>query len=330
MEKLVEITRGALSEKTIRGSIVVLDEQGNVSRGLGDIHFVTYMRSAAKPLQATPAVESGAIDAFGINLQELAIMCGSHIGEQEHVETILSILHKLGLQEQDLTLGADLSLSRTLREQRLAAGIPPRKVYNNCSGKHACMLTLCRFYNWPTAAYQAPQHPVQQLILSVVAEYAQLPKEKIIIGVDGCGVPVFGMPLSHMAKAYYHLVHPQNLPEQRGQAASRITRAMGAFPEMVAGRGCFCSELMRITQGRIIGKLGSDGIYCCAVINGPAIAVKVEDGNMDVLPLIMVTALRQLGWLKDEEAAALAHFTKMDNINCQNEKVGEAKAVFSL
>ncbi|MCR4962757.1 MAG: asparaginase [Firmicutes bacterium] len=330
MEKLVEITRGVLSEKTIRGSIVVLDEQGEIERDLGDVHFLTYMRSAAKPLQATPAVESGAVDAFGIDGRELAVMCGSHIGEEEHVAAVLSILRKLGLKEEDLTLGADLSLSRALREQRLAEGIASRKAFNNCSGKHACMLALCRFYGWPTAAYQAPQHPVQQLILSVVAEYAQLPKEDIIVGVDGCGVPVFGMPLSHMAKAYYRLAHPQTLPERRGQAAARITRAMGAYPTMVAGRGRFCSELMRVTQGRIIGKLGADGIYCSAVLNGPALALKVEDGNMEVLPLIMVTALRQLGWLKAEEAAALAHFAAMDNINCQNEKVGEAKAVFSL
>ncbi len=330
MEVLVEISRGPITEMVIRGAIVVLDQQGKQTFGISDPNYVTFMRSAAKPLQATAAVESGAIDAFGIDQRELAIMCGSHLGEDAHLETILSILDKLGLQESDLTLGADLSLNKALREQRLAQGVAPRKAYNNCSGKHCCMLTLCRFRDWPVADYQQLSHPVQQVIRKTVAEYAELTPEQLIIGVDGCGVPVFGMPLLHMAKAYHHLVHPETLSPGRGEAAARLTAAMGAYPQMVSGTGQFCTELMRVTKGRVIGKLGADGVYCSAVLNGPALALKIEDGNVGVIPLVMVQALAQLGWLTPEETAELAHFGHMDNINCQQDKVGEAKAVFHL
>ncbi|MEG1997705.1 MAG: asparaginase, partial [Clostridiales bacterium] len=259
-----------------------------------------------------------------------ALMCGSHLGEDFHLRTVLSILAKIGLQESDLTLGADLSLSKALREQRLADHVAPRKAYNNCSGKHACMLTICQFKSWPYDAYQEPIHPVQRLIFTTVAEYAGLAQEDIVIGVDGCGVPVFGMPLLNMAKAYHKLVHPELLSAARGAAAVRLTAAMGKYPQMVSGTGQFCTELMRVTKGRIIGKLGADGVYCSAVLNGPSLALKIEDGNVAVIPLVMVTALQQLGWLKKNELQELAHFTVMNNINCQKDQVGRSKAVFQL
>lgn len=330
-EIMIEVTRGSLVENIIRGHVAVVESGGRLAAHVGDADYLTYMRSTAKPLQASAAIECGAIDFFAISEDELAIMCGSHTGDAYHVAALESILAKIGVKESDYTLGEDYSLSPDLKLKRIAERQPSRKIYNNCSGKHACMLTLCRYKGWDYQAYQQPEHPVQQLIKETVAGYAEVAPESIIVGVDGCGVPVFAMPLSCMARAYYNLAHPQRFPEPRQAAARRLTAAMTAYPQMVAGWGQFCTELMRATQGRIIGKLGADGVYCAAVLSGDlAFALKIEDGNTAMLPLAAMRVLSELDLLTKTESAALAAFSRFDNLNCQKDKVGEARAVFHL
>ena len=330
-EILIETSRGELVENIVRGDVAVVGKEGQLIAHLGNPQYFTYMRSTAKPLQASAAVESGAIDFFGINEDELAIMCGSHIGDDYHVLVLESILNKIGLDENSLTLGADLSFSNELKFKRIAENVAPRKLYNNCSGKHAAMLTICRYMGWDYSAYQHPDHPVQILIKKTVAAYAQVPVEELVIGVDGCGVPVFAMPLSKMALAYHYLANSHKLPSKRKEAARRITSAMVAYPQMVAGYGHFCTELMRATAGRIIGKLGADGVYCAAVINGDiAISLKIEDGNGIMLAPAMMRILNQLDLLNKSEQAKLAKFEIIDNYNCQNDKVGETRAIFEL
>ena len=330
-EVLLEVTRGALAENLLRGNIAVLGRDGQLLAWAGDPDYVSYLRSAAKPLQASAAVEAGAIDYFGITQEELAVMCGSHIGADYHVRAVESILNKIGLTEEAFTLGPDLSLSKTLREQRLIEQTVPRKIFNNCSGKHSCMLALCRYFGYDYSAYQKLDHPVQRLILATVAGYANLPEQEIIVGVDGCGVPVFAMPLRHMALAYLNLCNPEQLIGERAAAARLITAAMGAHPEMIAGHGHFCTELMKATQGRIIGKLGADGVYCCAPVGGGiALALKMEDGNVQALAPVMISALTQLELLKPEEQQALSSFALFDNYNCQHDRVGQWRPVFTL
>lgn len=331
-ELLVEVTRGPLVENVHYGSLAVVDGTGKVVAYAGDPHYLSYMRSAAKPLQASAALESGAIDRFGISEAELAVMCGSHIGDSYHVEAVSGILRKIGLTEDAFTLGPDLSMSHRLREQRLAEGVAASCVFNNCSGKHACMLALCRDKGWDIRDYQRPDHPVQQLIRATVAAYSEMPADDIVIGVDGCGVPVFAMPLDHMARAYYNLANPaEKLPPTRAAAARRITAAMTRHPEMVAGHGMFCTALMTATKGRIVGKLGADAVYCCAPVDGElGIALKITSGNTAMLAPVMVRALTQLDLLSREEQAELTRFASFDNFNCQKDKVGATHAVFDL
>lgn len=331
-ELLVEVTRGPLVENVHYGSIAVVDTSGKVIAYAGDPHFVSYMRSSAKPLQASAALEAGTIDRYGISERELAVMCASHIGDTYHVEAVSAILEKIGLTEDAFTLGPVLSMSGKLRDERLAAGVAPRRIYNNCSGKHSCMLALCQDKGWDIRDYQRLDHPVQQLIRATVAAYCEMQPDEIIVGVDGCGVPVFAMPLDHMALSYCNLTNPeQKLPPQRAAAARRITRAMGANPEMIAGFGMFCTSLISATHGRIIGKLGADAVYCCAPVDGGlGIALKITSGNAAMLAPVMVRALKQLDLLSRAEQDELAHFAAFDNYNCQKDKVGETRAVFDL
>lgn len=311
-EILVRATRGMIVENMYRGSVVMIDGDGRVKAYCGDSYQVSYLRSAAKPLMATALVESGAAKSFALTPAELAIACGSHIGADEHVRTVLSILHKLGLTEEDLTIG-------------------PESARHNCSGKHAAMLALCRHMGWDIKDYYAREHPVQQYLLQTVADFCGLPAGDIIIGVDGCGVPVHGMPLYNMALAYYNLCNNEQLAGKRREAAAHVLDAMAAHPQMVAGDGHFCTELIRLTKGRVIGKLGADGIYCAAEREGKwALAIKIEDGSIPVIPAVVIRAFRQMNILAEEEHQALRHFAIREIKNCRGEKVGAVKAAFHL
>ncbi len=329
-EVLLHIYRGTLAENIIRGDIVVTDRQGQLMSGCGDIQKLTYMRSAAKPIQALVGVEAGVLEAYNIGQEELAIFCASHNGQSFHVAAVRSVLAKIGLREQNLLCGADYSFNPQIRAKMIEEGLAKSPLFNNCSGKHALMLAVCQKMGWSIDDYYLPEHPLQQAILAKVAFYAGLDKEQITIGVDGCGVPVFALPLINMAKAYAKLVNQHALSPREATAAKKIISAMAAYPHMIAGSGEFCTALMEVTKGRIIGKKGSDGVYCSACANGPAIAVKIEDGNMRALAPVMMSIYKQLQLLTKEEEQALSLFASWDNVNCRGQVVGSVKAVFSL
>lgn len=330
-EILVKVSRGPLVENIIRGDIIVLGPSGRMLVHCGDGQKVSYMRSAAKPLQAASAVERGIMEAFSLTPEELSVMCGSHNGEDFHVRVIASILQKIGLDESYLQCGTDYSINHAIREKRIAMGVEKRSIYNNCSGKHAAMLALCVKEGFDVRNYYLPDHPVQRIILRGVSEYTGIAEKDIVTGVDGCGVPVFAVPLCNMALAYMRLANPDLLPEHKQAAASAITAAMTAYPLMVAGTGDFSTSLMEATRGRIIGKMGADGVYCSAVLGGEvALALKIEDGNMAALAPVVLQAYRALGALSDQEYRSLEHFAVREVFNCLGEKVGEIKADFAL
>jgi L-asparaginase II len=330
-EILVQSSRNMIIENLYRGSVVVIGAEGRIKAFCGDSHQITYMRSAAKPLMATVLVESGAAQALSLSEAELAITCGSHIGAPEHAEIVTGILNKLGLKKDDLILAPDLSLDTKLREKRLADHVQPRKIFHNCSGKHAGMLALCRYSGFDIADYQAKEHPVQKMLLYAVADFCGLYSADIMLGVVGCGVPVYGLPLYNMALGYYNLCNNEQLAGARGKAARTVLAAMSAHPSMVAGEGHFCTDLIRNTKGRIIGKLGADGVYCAAEREGSwAMAIKIEDGNVAVIPAVVIRAFRQMNILSEEEHQSLRHFAVRDILNCRGEKVGETKAAFHM
>lgn len=329
-EVLLHIDRGSLTENIIRGDIAVVGQHGHLIAGCGDNQKLAYMRSAAKPIQALVGVKAGVLEAYDINQGELAIFCASHNGQPFHVAAVRSVLTKIGLSEQNLLCGAAYSLNPHIRAKMIEEGLAKSPLFNNCSGKHVLMLAACQKMGWGIEDYYLPEHPLQQAILAKVAFYADLDQEQITIGVDGCGVPVFAMPLINMAKSYATLINQQILPPAEAAAAKKIIDAMAAYPHMIAGSGEFCTVLMQVTKGRIIGKKGSDGVYCSACVGGPAIAVKIEDGNMRALAPVMMNIYKQLQLLTKEEEQALSSFVSWDNINCRGQVVGSTKTVFSL
>ena len=331
---LVELSRGGLGESLHRGAVVACAPDGKRIKGLGHPAMPTFLRSAAKPLQALAVVESGAHERFGLTPAELACMCGSLNGEDFQVEAVRGILGKAGLSEDLLACGVHPPSHRPTAQAMAQRGEKPKPVHNNCAGKHAAMLALCAHLGFPTKNYIALNHPVQQLILHAVAEICLYPAEQIGIGIDGCGVPVFRLPLFSLAGAYARLAAPAEagLRPELAQAAQTLMAACLAHPEMIAGTGRICTRLMQAAPGRFLAKTGSEGSYALALPGLKlGVALNIEDGAMRALGPAVSEALHQLGVL-DHAAleGPLADLHRPQIKNHRQEVVAELAAVFSL
>lgn len=324
-------TRGPVVECLHRGDAVVVDPQGNIIARCGDPRKYTYFRSSAKPIQALNVVLSGAAERFGLSDAELAITCASHYAEDFHLEAVRSILRKSGVDEKYLQSGVAWSIRPEVARRQIAAGIPKQRILSDCSGKHAGMLASCAAKGYPLEGYTTPEHPLQQEILPILAEVCQYPKGLIAIGTDGCNVPVFALPIYHMALGYARLASPKHLPSRYRKAARWIFAAMNAYPHMVAGTEGFCTELMRATGGRLIGKVGAQGVYCIG-IQEPAlgIAVKIEDGTPGMASMAAMHILKALRLLTDDEYRRLEPYHHMPNLNDDGHPVGEISPVFRM
>lgn len=336
---LVEIWRGSIVESRHRGHVAAVDGDGRPIARLGEPETVTYLRSSAKPHQAIPLVASGAADRFGLTPPEIAVACGSHSGEAVHEATAAAMLRKIGLDESALRCGTHEPFDRETALEMRRRNEPPRVLQNNCSGKHTGMLALALHLGAAVETYDHPDNPVQQLILETVARFSGLSVEEVARGTDGCGVPVFGMPISAMALMYARLVAPDcGLDEGSGTACARIVAAMTGSPEMVGGtRDRLDTEMMRATAGRVISKIGAEGVYTVAVLpsmrwpRGLGLALKIEDGeDRRARPTVVIESLRQLGALDPEALEALRPYSGFPIRNHRGDHVGEVRANFEL
>ena len=331
-EVLAEVIRGPITESRHWGDIAVCDGSGKIIASAGDPCFVTYLRSACKPIQALNRFCSGAADKWGFTQKEYAIMCASHYGLPMHRDVILGLLDKIGCTQEDLRTGTPYSISPAYRDEQLRDRIEPQPCNSDCSGKHCGFLADCIAEGYLTEGYDGPGHPLQREILKIVSEVAGLPEDEIAVGTDGCGVPVHGMPLFRMAAAYARFASPELLPVRYREGAKILADAMNAEPDMVAGPGGFCTEFLRATNGRFVGKLGAEGVYCIGVRGKDlGIAVKIEDGNTGrVLYPVVMSALTQLGLLREEEQDALEQFVRPPVMNAHQQQVGEIRPAFRL
>lgn len=337
---LVEVTRGAMVEARHRGIIAVVDAAGELIASLGDISSKTYFRSAAKPFQALPLLTSGAADHFNLTPRELAITIASHSGEQIHLAAVTSILNKTGVDESALLCGAHLPFDPASARQLEAEGRKPTALHNNCSGKHAGMLALAKFLNEPLADYINPSHPIQQQIRAVLALFADIPVTDITIAIDGCSAPVFGLSIEALARSYAQLVAVEQteIPRSFYASAQRVVKAMIEYPEMIGGTSDrLDTELMRVARGRIISKVGAEGVQLLGVLpgddypHGLGIAIKVEDGDTRrARDPVVIETLRQLGLLDEAQRARLDRYAHSTIFNHRHLEVGEVRPCFNL
>ncbi|MGC1380147.1 MAG: asparaginase [Candidatus Baltobacteraceae bacterium] len=321
---LVEVTRGDLVESFHRVDACAVDESGEVLLRAGEIDAPVYLRSAAKPFIAAAIVESGARDRFGFDPREIAVMTGSHSGQIFHVQAVLSILEKIGMDPAALQCGAHLPYDEASAHALIRAGLEPTALHNNCSGKHAGILALCKTIGADTTTYTSASNPAQQRILAFCARVSDDDAAKWRVGVDGCGIPVYATSLRRVARSFARLASPAGPQSRDAEALAIVRDAMVAHPEYVAGAGQFDTELMLAGGGTIVSKAGAEGVHgVAAVACGYGYASKVRDGSSRGRGPSTIALLRELGVLDEEKAADLARFGRPIVYNRAGRAVGE-------
>jgi L-asparaginase II len=251
-EIVAKVYRGEREESVHFGAVVVVDINGRLMHYVGDPDFFTYTRSAAKPFQIIPLIRSGAADSFGFSDKQLAVMCGSHSGTDDHAQTVRANLALAGNDESHLRCGTHPPIHYTTENRLPLADDKFMPAQHNCSGKHSGFLALARFLGDDPQKYLEPSSNTQRMVLDAVAETHRYSKEKIKIGIDGCSAPNFGMPLRQTACAFAGLANLVSENPATRLALERVRRVMMAHPEMVSGDGRFDLALARTFPGRVV------------------------------------------------------------------------------
>lgn len=282
----VRLLREGIIESRHVVQAVVADDRGRVLSVAGDAETSTFVRSALKPFQALAVAATGTLERFGLSDRDLAIMCASHQGIPEQVRQAFHILWR-----------ADIDPTA------LQCPIPEGKrspLEHNCSGKHAGMLAICKQGNLPLNSYLQRNHPVQELILSKIADLLKMPAAEFISARDDCGAPTYFMQLGQMATLYAKLSSGDSLELER------IQRAMTHHPDLIAGDGHFDTELVRLTAGELVSKSGAEGVQCVARVGeGMGLAIKVADGAKRAKYAVATQLLKQMGWINPSTAEML-------------------------
>jgi L-asparaginase II len=326
MDKLsldVVVTRGAIVESHHRVHAVVADASGRLIAAAGEPERVTHWRSCAKPFQVMPLIDAGGFDRIGWGDDQLALAVASHGGEPEHVALAESMLTSIGMEAGDLACGPHDPLAQRGQKLLREKGGHPTRLHNNCSGKHAAMLAHAHSSGWPAFGYERQDHPVQRDCLEQVARWSGIPSTHVVQAVDGCGCVEFAIPLDSMARAYARLA---DAARRSAETPSRIVHAMQTRPFLVGGTDRFDSALIEATEGRIISKIGAEGVHSVAIIDdGIGVSVKVEDGAQRAQFPAVITALQHLGALPQDLPPRLAEFKQRPLRNSRGEIVGEVR-----
>ena len=307
---LAKVTRGDVVESVHRGIVVVVDTGGTVVASAGNVDQLAYFRSAAKPFQAIPVVESGAAEEFGFTERELALSCSSHDSTPEHQRGVARMLEKIGVHEDDLRCGISPIADEQEQARSILGLVWPSQLQCECSGEHAGLLAACKQLGYPLDTYVERDHPLQRRILEIVATVLGMDEDELILGTDGCSIPTFAAPLRRFAFAYATLACPQQSPLQNDaglvEAIDRMREAMAAYPVMIGNEGVLDTEIMQATEGRIVAKLGAEGLLCLAVPErGWGIAIASDDGMPRGLGPAAISVLEQLELAEDRALCPL-------------------------
>ena len=328
---LVELTRGNLVESIHYGSIAVAESSG-LTKMYGDTSTPFFLRSSAKPIQAMALLEHDGAKIFNLSLKEIAIICSSHSGTDEHVAVLQGLHKKISIREADLQCGIHPPYDKSTQEQLLLRGEKPTPVRHNCSGKHTGMLALAKILGAPLENYLSIDHPVQQTILQTFSEICDISKNEVELGIDGCSAPVFAIPLKNAAFGFARLADPTMFSQSRAEACRLVYQAMTENADIVAGPERFDTVFMKAMQGRAMSKIGAEGYLSIAIPGnrnnpkrpGLGIAIKISDGDLEhrAVPVAALEVLRVMGILESEKALSLASFYHRDLKNWRGIRIG--------
>ena len=300
---IVEVLRGTEVESVHEVDVAAVDADGRLAWSRGEATRSVLPRSALKPVQAVPLARTGLLDNDPLADRRLALACASHGGEPGHVAAVDAWLAELGLDRARLECGAHAPMHRASADALVAAGESPSPLHNNCSGKHVGFLAVCRHADIESTGYLSPAHLLQTRHLTpVVEEFCGVSLDDEIPGIDGCGIPVWAMPLDRLAAGWAAL--------GRSDEGRRLHAAMVAEPFMVAGTGRACTRLMEAGEGRLAVKTGAEGVYCgIALESGAAIALKARDGATRASEMAIEWALAELGVTDPPEPKVLRNWS---------------------
>jgi L-asparaginase II len=269
--ELVEVVRSGFRECVHRGSLVILDAGGEPAAALGEVHLPIYPRSTNKPMQALALLRNG---FEPVDDAELAITTASHYAEPDHVALVQRLLDRFGLTEDRLACPPDLPWEEQARAEALAGrdrAQAARRIYMNCSGKHAAMLATCALNDWPAEGYLDAAHPLQQAVAATIADVTGEPETDL--GIDGCGLPIVPVSLVNLARAYATLA-----TAAPGSGERRVADAIRTHPRVISGTAAPDLLTMQATPG-LVCKIGADGVHAGALPDGRAFAYKIDDGH---------------------------------------------------
>ncbi|KAH8671222.1 L-asparaginase II [Xylariales sp. PMI_506] len=339
--------RGGIIENRHLVHAAVVDSQGRLLYAVGNPSRITLARSAAKPAQVLAILETGSFDRFEFDDADLALMCASHNSEDRHLHRTRTMLSKVGAWESDLKCGGHVALSESVNRAWIKSDFIPGGACNNCSGKHVGMIAGAKALGAPIEDYHSPQHPMQIKVREVVESVA-VPVDRAEVvqwGLDGCNLPAPAFALEYLAQMYAAFAHAADVAgdaaPERTKHMARIFHAMHNYPELVGGEGRYCTELMRNFKGLLVGKLGADGCYGVSIrsseqtrklgaAGGLGIAVKIEDGSIEILYAVVSEILEQLQIGTKEMRDKLGCFHHLKRLNTMNVVTGEVTLAFNV
>ena len=330
MRVLAAVTRNGYVESVHHGVLCAVDPEGRVIYRVGEPGTRIFYRSSAKPLQVIPFIHSGGAKAMGFTPKEIALACASHTGTPEHQQTVMAILDRLNLSVTDLHCGVMSPYNEEENKRLIAADQEPSPLHVSCSGKHAAMLAYCKYRGWDISHYENPHHPLQQEILRTIALFTDENAASILMGTDGCGLPIYMLPMEKIALSYARLTQwAQEDKNDYHETCKTVFDAMTRHPEMVAGQGEFCTELMEAAGGRLIAKIGAEAVYCLGLRQGNlGVSLKIADGDERAIYPVILKLLLDLGILGEKELEGLKKWYRTELVNNLKEHVGDILPVF--
>lgn len=320
---IAEVTRGGTIESIHRGAFCVSRSMGTPILAAGGITTPVFPRSAIKAFQCVPLIESGAADRYNLTDEEIALCCASHTGEPEHIRVAQSILTKSDSSEVHLECGAHLPNGKIAQFNLIRSGGEALSIHNNCSGKHAGMLALATHLGAQRSGYSTLHHVVQKRIAATIAELCDVDIETAPVGIDGCSLPNWALPLNNLALGFARLTQDTHV------AGQRIIKSVRDNPFMVAGSKCFDTDIMRDVP-RLFVKVGAEGVYCGCIPHAKlGFALKCDDGAARAAEVAVAAMLTKLDCWTLEEKAILKRYAAKDMKNWRKIEVGKTNATIA-
>ncbi|WBF56700.1 asparaginase [Lysinibacillus sp. JK80] len=322
--------RSGLMENVHYGQMSAVNLTKEEFVSVGQDYEPVYFRSAAKPFQAIPIFMTDFIGKYGITSNESALFLASQRGEIYHQEALVSLLEKLPINENDLICAASYPLNEEPKTQYIQQGFEKRKLFHNCAGKHLGFLTACLANGYDVKQYCHPEHPLQQMIKKYIAYLSEYEIERIRTGIDGCGAPVFAIPLKNMAIAYLKLARPELIDDELiREAVIKLTAVMNQESHIIAAQNFICTALLK--DPNIVAKGGAQGVYCFALRNeGVSFALKIMNGSESPWPNVIASVLEQMQYTNQETIERIKALSPAFVRNDAGVEVGEIVSTIKI